>query len=345
MTRNRRSRLQKQPRVDVYRRVADHLVTAIARNEGLVPALDRVVLPVNTASGDVPYRGINTAILLNATPDARDPRWATYRGAERVDAHVRKGEKASAYGVSYKKVRTRSASEINDSDTASREYDDDLEQITTDGDRFIFLAKNFPLFHASQMDGLPAWVPAAPSVADPEAEVHGMLQSLSGENDRLATTVESMTETGDAWLRAAIRHMVWMSPRMDVSSKTGVLTADLATGLIEAELGLGHSPIAHELYPTNPAARQRVVAALIDSIEENPKAAVRAANAAQDIADTCLEAGPALGAVVATRRARQEEYRAMALMAQQTHQSQAASDDETVESLFSDAQPSRPRFH
>lgn len=344
MTRNRRSRLQKQPRVDVYRRVADHLVAAIARNEGLVPALDRVVLPINAASGGIPYRGINTAILLNATPDSRDPRWATYRGAERVDAHVRRGEKAPAYGVAYKKVRTRSASEIDNAETRP-DYDDDLEQVAEGGDRFILLAKNFPLFHASQMEGLPAWEPDMSPVTDPETEVRGMLKTLSVGNDRLAEAVEGMTEGGNAWLRTAIRHMVWMSSRMDVSSKTGVLTADLATGLIEAELGLGHTPIASELYPSNPTARQKVVSALIDAIEEDPKAALRATNAAQDIADACLEAGPTLSAVVATRRSRQEEYRAMALMAQKTHQTQPAGDDETIESLFSDAQPSRPRLH
>ena len=98
--------------------------------------------PHNATTG-VRYRGVNT-IMLGMSPLAftsGDPRWATYKQAQDRGWQVRKGERGTP-GFFYKKI------EVEDRDGAS-----------ADGRKTLPLLRSFTLFHASQIEGIPPYVP------------------------------------------------------------------------------------------------------------------------------------------------------------------------------------------
>jgi antirestriction protein ArdC len=101
--------------------------------------------PRNAATG-ARYHGINT-IILALSPLAcfgGDPRWATYKQAAERGWQVRKGERGTT-AYFFKRIEV--------ADRAGRDGGDG------DGTRRIPLLRAFTLFHASQIDGIPAFVP------------------------------------------------------------------------------------------------------------------------------------------------------------------------------------------
>ncbi len=96
--------------------------------------------PFNPTTGRW-YRGINVLILgmdLRAFTTA-DPRWMTYQQAGEAGWQVRKGEKSTTIFF-FKPL------EIED-------------EAAEDGTRTIPLMRSYAVFHASQLDGIPAYVP------------------------------------------------------------------------------------------------------------------------------------------------------------------------------------------
>src|SRR6202140_215622 len=105
-------------------------------------------MPRNAATGHR-YRGINVltlgmSILAFASGD---PRWATYKQAEERGWQVRKGERGTT-GYFFKKL------ELRDDRTDGSGPEDGEDNV-----RRIPLLRAFPLFHASQIDGIPDYVP------------------------------------------------------------------------------------------------------------------------------------------------------------------------------------------
>jgi len=102
--------------------------------------------PRNATTG-ARYHGINS-IILALSPSAcfgGDPRWATYKQAAERGWQVRKGERGTtAYFFKRIEVADRAARDGGDGDATRR----------------IPLLRAFTLFHASQIDGIPAFVPA-----------------------------------------------------------------------------------------------------------------------------------------------------------------------------------------
>jgi len=148
-TENRGSRTNRVPR-DHYQEVTDRIIAAL---EAGTPPWRRPwdpdkaggpAMPRNAASGHR-YRGINV-LTLGMSPLAftsGDPRWATYKQSEERGWQVRKGEHGTA-GFFFKRL------EVRDDKTA----DDDEDSV-----RRIPLLRAFTLFHASQIDGIPDYVP------------------------------------------------------------------------------------------------------------------------------------------------------------------------------------------
>jgi hypothetical protein len=96
--------------------------------------------PINAFTGDM-YHGIND-LMFSLDPRAivsGDPRWATFKQAADEDCQVKKGSKG-VLGVFYKKL------EVED-------------QKADDAKRTIPLPKTFHVFHATDIDGLPAYKP------------------------------------------------------------------------------------------------------------------------------------------------------------------------------------------
>ncbi len=132
-------------RRDHYQELTDKIIAAL--DAGTAPwrrpwdktAAGGATAPVNAATGHR-YRGINL-FVLGMSPLAfasNDPRWCSYRQATARGWQVRRGEKATPVYF-YKPI--------------------EIEDQTTDGGREtrrIPMLRMFSVFHASQIDGIPA---------------------------------------------------------------------------------------------------------------------------------------------------------------------------------------------
>lgn len=136
---------QQAPRGDIYARVTDRIVSSL--EAGVRPwmrpwsvdhALARLPsLPLR--HNGTPYRGVNVLLLWGEMVDKgyENPLWMTYKQAEALGAHVRKGEHGSL--VVY-------------ADTFSRtEENDKGEEV----ERSIPFMKGYTVFNVAQIDGLP----------------------------------------------------------------------------------------------------------------------------------------------------------------------------------------------
>ena len=102
-------------------------------------------MPCNATTG-TRYRGINV-VTLGMSPLAfmsGDPRWATYKQAAARGWQVRKGERGTT-AYFYKRIEVRDA-------RTPEPHDQDAET------RRIPLLRAFTLFHASQIEGISAFV-------------------------------------------------------------------------------------------------------------------------------------------------------------------------------------------
>ena len=138
------------PPRDHYRAVTDKVIAAL---EAGTPPWRRPwdpdkaggpCMPRNATTG-IRYKGINTLVLGMSplTFTSGDPRWATYKQAVERDWQVRKGARGTT-AYFYKRIEVRD----------DRAGDDD-----PDATRRIPLLRAFTLFHASQIDGVPAYRP------------------------------------------------------------------------------------------------------------------------------------------------------------------------------------------
>jgi hypothetical protein len=142
--------LQSHPtqRRDHYQELTDRIVAALEagvaqwRRPWDPNACGGSNMPVNVATGHR-YRGVNLFVLGMSplTFTSGDPRWCSYRQAAARGWQVRKGEKATPVYF-YKPI--------------------EIEDKTTDGGsetRRIPMLRTFSVFHASQIDGVPALEP------------------------------------------------------------------------------------------------------------------------------------------------------------------------------------------
>ena len=98
--------------------------------------------PMNPTTGKA-YRGINT-VILGVNPLAfttEDPRWMTYKQASLHGWQVQKGAKSAT--VFYYKTLEVEDTKANGEDVLKR----------------VPMLKAFSVFHASQIDGIPPYVP------------------------------------------------------------------------------------------------------------------------------------------------------------------------------------------
>ena len=84
----------------IYEQITDKIVTALENgvNPWAKPWHTVSYGPFRNALTNRPYRGMNV-LLLNLVALSRghvDPRWLTFRNAEQLGGHVRKGEKGAA---------------------------------------------------------------------------------------------------------------------------------------------------------------------------------------------------------------------------------------------------------
>lgn len=117
------------------------------------------MLPVNALTGNG-YRGVNVLLLWMAAEEAGYGlnRWLTYRQAQQLGGHVRKGE-MSTLAVIYKDWKKPAEDE-----NGNRLYDHEGNPLT----EVVPVLKANPLFNVAQCDGLPAHLTALPAAeSDP----------------------------------------------------------------------------------------------------------------------------------------------------------------------------------
>jgi len=140
-------------RQDVYTRITNTIIADLEQgvrtwmkpwNAGNTAG--RIVRPLR--HNGVPYTGINILMLWaeSVANGFTSPAWMTYRQAEALDAHVRKGEKGSL--VVYANSITRT------------EEDDKGEE----SEREIHYMKGYTVFNVEQIEGLPDIYYAKPEV-------------------------------------------------------------------------------------------------------------------------------------------------------------------------------------
>ena len=140
---------------DHYQEVTDRIIAAL---EAGTPPWRRPwdpdkaggpAMPRNAATGQR-YRGINVLTLgmSGLAFSSGDPRWATYKQAEDRGWQVRRGERGTT-GYFFKRLELRDDSRLEDDEEAVRS---------------IPLLRAFTLFHASQIDGIPAYI--SPTISE-----------------------------------------------------------------------------------------------------------------------------------------------------------------------------------
>ena len=141
-------------KTDVYERITGAIVADLEK--GVRPwmkpwnaehAAGRITRPLR--HNGLPYQGINVVMLWSAAvaQGYAAPIWMTFRQAQELKAHVRKGEKGNL--VVYASTLTRTETD---------------EETGEEQERDIPFMKGYTVFNAQQIDGLPPqfYAPAAP---------------------------------------------------------------------------------------------------------------------------------------------------------------------------------------
>ncbi|HEY2616849.1 MAG TPA: zincin-like metallopeptidase domain-containing protein [Acetobacteraceae bacterium] len=253
-------------------------------------------MPRNAVTGQR-YRGINVLTLGMSALAFRsgDPRWATYKQAADRGWQVRRSERGTT-GYFFKRLELRDASGS----------DDDADAV-----KRIPLLRAFALFHASQIDGIPAYVPP-PSIADapwraPEAaktilansgaviRIGGERAFYSPSTDHIQLPPQAAFATAQGYCGVLIHEMShWTGApsrlNRDLRNSFGShdysreeLRAEIGQVMVCTELGIADCDF------TNNAA---YVASWLEKLRSDRKEIFRAAADAQRIADYLLAFHP-----------------------------------------------------
>jgi len=244
-------------------------------------------MPFNPTTGK-PYRGGNAVHLMTSAMalGSTDPRWMTYKQAAELKAQVRKGEKSTA--IEYWKKSVRKGEDADDGEDAPT----GKQSLT------VFHAR---VFHASQIDGLPAWEPKpAPTETWRHDECERLLSQAGVPiehgaadafyrpgTDTIHLPDKARFHSMDGYYATALHelgHATGHPSRLnrDLSGGFGSeryareeLRAEIASMMAGEALGIGHDPQQHHAY----------VASWIQVLKDDPKEILRAASDAQKIID------------------------------------------------------------
>ena len=161
-------------------------------------------MPRNATTG-ARYKGINTIILGMSTLAfaSGDPRWATYKQAAERGWQVRKGERGTT-AYFYKRIEVRDErSDDSDGDATKR----------------IPLLRAFTLFHASQIEGVPDYVP--PTVQEAPWRAPGAVETIIDNSGAVIRT------GGDRAFYSPSTDHIQMPPRHSFATASGFVSTIL----------------------------------------------------------------------------------------------------------------------
>ena len=235
-------------------------------------------MPQNPISGKR-YRGIN-AVYLMAQGHA-DPRWCTYNQANDKGWQVRRGEKGMS--VEYWQW-----------EKDEKGVDGKKHTVKLDRPK-VFWAT---VFHATQIDGIPEYVPPV-RTWDPNERAEALLKAsgawidhrdgdaafYSPASDRIILPLVESFKTHDRYYATALHELGhWTGhPSRLARDMTGTfasesyakeeLRAEISSLMVGNELGIGHDPGQHASY----------VKSWIKALKEDPREIFRAAADAEKI--------------------------------------------------------------
>ena len=255
--------------------------------------------PMNAITGK-PYRGINV-LILGMSPLAfmsGDPRWATYKQAQESGWQVKKGSRSTGI-VFYNPPEPADA--------------DDGEAEDRPGGRIMRVLKSFNVFHASQIDGIPAFRPPTIEEAPwrrPEAaetilkgskaqvRVGGSQAFYSPSTDHIQMPPDSAFRSPEAWAGTALHELAhWADAptrlNRDLSGRYG--SAAYALGELRAEISSAFTcaTIGISTEFGNSAA---YIASWLKALKNDKRELFRAAADAQKTTDFLLNFHPAYAA-------------------------------------------------
>ena len=291
------ARQNSRPARDHYAEVTEQIIAAL---EAGTPPWRRPwdadkaggpTMPCNATTG-MRYRGINT-LVLGMSPLAfasGDPRWATYKQAADRGWQVREGSRGTpAYFFKRTEVKDKSASS-----------DDE------DGTKRIPLLRAFTLFHASQIEGVPDFVPPtveeapwrAPEatetiVANSQAVVRigGDRAFYSASTDHIQMPPREAFHSASGW-RSTILHELahWSgaASRLNRDLRNGFGSHDYAREELKAEIAMCQIAAELNLEDCDFTNSASYLASWLAKLRSDRKEIFRAAAAAQRIADYLL---------------------------------------------------------
>ena len=286
-------------RQDAYQDVTNQIIAAL--EAGTKPwqrpwdpsRVGGIGLPFNGATGRR-YSGINT-VMLGLSPfalNSDDPRWCTYKQAADRNWQIRRGARGTTVFF-FQKI------DIEDQTAGSEE-----ERV-----RRVPVMRAYTVFHAAQVDGIPAYVPPSleatpwrrPEAAEiilknsgAEIRIGGTEAYYNPLTDHIQLPPDSAFDTPERWLSVALHELGHHSGakhrlNRDLSGKFGTasyaaeeLRVEIAAGMIAAELNLPAEIPNHASY----------VSSWIKCLRSDRREFFRAAADAQKIADHCLAFHP-----------------------------------------------------
>jgi antirestriction protein ArdC len=140
-------------KADIYQKITDQIVAELEK--GVRPwlkpwnadyAVGHITRPLR--GNGIPYQGINVLMLWSAALEKgyAAPVWMTFKQAQELKAHVRKGERGSLVVYADKIIRT-------ETDSVTGE----------EAERTIPFMKGYTVFNVEQIDGLPEHFYAKPA--------------------------------------------------------------------------------------------------------------------------------------------------------------------------------------
>jgi len=301
-TANRGGQTGHAPR-DHYQEVTDRIIAAL--EAGTPPwrkpwdpdKAGGPAMPRNATTGQR-YRGINV-LTLGMSPlafNSGDPRWATYKQAKDRGWQVRRGARGTT-GYFFKRLELRDDSKPeDDEDTVKR----------------IPLLRAFTLFHASQIDGIPDYVPPtieeAPWRAPEAAEIilanSGAVIRIGGDRafyspstDHIQMPPQSAFATAEKFCGTVIHeagHWTGAESRLNRDLRNRFGSHDYAREELRVEIGqmmvCGELGIA--VSDSDFANNAAYIASWLERLRSDRKEIFRAAADAQRIADYLLAFHP-----------------------------------------------------
>ncbi len=297
---NRGGRPNRAPR-DHSQEVTDRIIAAL---EAGTPPWRRPwdpdktggpAMPRNAATGQR-YRGINVLTLgmSGLAFSSGDPRWATYKQAENRGWQVRRGERGTT-GYFFKRLELRDDSRPEDDEDAVRR---------------IPLLRAFTLFHASQIEGIPAYVPPtvaeapwrAPEAAETVLANSGAVVRIGGDRAFYSPATDHIQMPPKAAFATALgycgvlihemSHWTGAPSRLNRDLRNSFGSHDYAREELRAEIGqvmvCAELGIADVDFSNNAA----YVASWLEKLRSDRKEIFRAAADAQRIADYLLAFHP-----------------------------------------------------